>query len=157
MATTSLVRVLLSRWHATAAGLLLSLVLAALTSSYFPVQYSSSGTVVLLAPKVRGSNPMLDFGPSVTTTALVVVQALGSPEIAAELGLPAGSSSILDSGQDSYTVKNIGSSDLRDNGVDRPFITVTAQSLTPGRSEAIVAQVLDAAQRQLRDRQISMH
>jgi hypothetical protein len=157
MASTSLVGLLLARWYVTVMGILLSLVLAAVAFSYFPVQYSSSATAVLVPPKLRGINPMLGFDAGVSTTALVLVQALDSPEVADKLGILPAASATLHPGQDTYTVTNDGSVDLRDDGVDRPFFTITAQSLTPERSEGIVAQVLDEARVQLDDRQASMH
>jgi hypothetical protein len=112
---------------------------------------------VLVPPKLPSSNPMLEFNPSVNTTTLVLVQALSSPEVANKLGIMPPRSAILDTGSDSFTVKNVGSIDLRDDGMDRPFITITAQSLVPARSEAIVAQVLDEASQELKDRQASMN
>jgi hypothetical protein len=157
MASTSLVKLLATRWYITVSGVLLSLVLAAGAFCYFPVQYSSTATVVLVPPKLLSSNPMLEFNAGVSMTTLVLVQALSSPEVESKLGIPAPRSAIADPGADSYTVKNVGSIDLRDDGADRPFITITAQSLVPDRSEVIVAQVLDEARQQLKDRQLSMN
>ncbi|HZZ50888.1 MAG TPA: hypothetical protein VFE65_28695 [Pseudonocardia sp.] len=138
-------------------GVLLSLVLAAMAFCYFPLQYASSATAVLVPPKLPSSNPMLEFSSSVNMTTLVLVQALNSPEVANRLGITPQQGLIPDPGLDSYTVKNVGSVDLRDDGNDRPFITVTAQSLVPDRSEVLVAQVLDEARQQLKDRQLSMN
>jgi hypothetical protein len=157
MASTSLVRVLLARWYITGTGVLLSLVLGALTFSFFPLQYSSTGTAVVMGPKMRGGNPMLSFDPSMNTSTLILVQSLSSPYVMEKLGIPPVENALLHPGQDSYVVKNSGSTDLRDDGIDRPFFTVTAQSLTPERSQEIVAQVLDEAKQELNNRQTSMY
>jgi hypothetical protein len=157
MASTSFVGVLRARWRVTATGVLLTLVLAAVAFFYFPVQYASSATAVLVPPKSLINNPMLAFDASVNTTALVLVQELGSPEVGNKLGIPPPRMSILNPRQDIYTVQNIGSVDLRDDGIDRPFVTITSLSVAPDRSEAIVGQVLNEAIRELKDRQTSMH
>lgn len=156
MASTSLVGVLLARWYVTVMGVLLTVVLAAVAFCCYPVQYSSTATAVLVPPKLPSSNPMLEFNGSINTTALVLVQELGSPEVSDKLGIPPLQNPILNPNQDTYAVKNVGSVDLRDDGIDRPFITVTAQSESPERSEAIVGQVLDEANLELKERQTDM-
>lgn len=147
MASASLLRVLLVRWYLTVAGLLLSLVMAATAYALIPVQYESSDTVVLVQPQQLGdnqSNPLLDLNQGMNTTAAIIVQALNSPVVSGQLGLVAG--------EDSFTVRNIGGAGIN-NTVDRPFISVTAQSSSPARSAAIVGWVMDEAQRQLADLQ----
>src|SRR5882757_1602802 len=151
MTSGSLVRVLLVRWHITAAGLLLSLVLAAMAYILVPLQYASSGTAVLVQAKRPGSssaNPLLTFDPSLNTTASILVQSLSAPQVFTELRLT--------TGRDKITVKNEGSTAVGDGGSGEPFISVTAQSSDPEKSAAIVAWVLDRGRQELIDRQNSM-
>jgi capsular polysaccharide biosynthesis protein len=150
MTSPSLFRVLLARWYLTVAGLLLSLVLLALAFTLVPAQNSSSGTAVLVQPKQIGSssaNPLLAFGSSLNTTALIIVQGLNTPQVALDLGLTPG--------EDSFTAKNEGSSTVNSDS-QQPFISVTAQSRHPGRSANIVTWVMNRAQQDLADRQTSM-
>jgi capsular polysaccharide biosynthesis protein len=143
--------VLLVRWYITVPGLLLSLAIAGVAFSLFPPQYRSEGTAVLVQPKPPGltsANPLLTFDASLNTTALIVVQALNAPEVAAELGLTAG--------RDTFTAKNAGSVAVSD-GQQEPFISVTAQSGDPATSADIVVRVMDMAQRELVDRQNALN
>lgn len=146
MASTSLVRVLLARWSITIGGLLASVLLAALAFTLAPPEYSSSGTAVLIPPRLGANgNPMLRFDSSLNTTAQILVQTLNSPEVAAQAGAAPG--------RDKVTVKNGGTSDLKDDGTDRPFITVTAQSQDGARAASIVAQVMSRGQDELAEQQ----
>lgn len=116
-------------------GLLVSVLLATLAFTLAPPQYSSSGTAVLIPPRLGANgNPMLRFDSSLNTTAQILVQSLSSPVVAAQAGATPG--------REKVTVKNGGTSDLKDDGTDRPFITVTAESPDGARAESIVAQVL---------------
>jgi capsular polysaccharide biosynthesis protein len=147
MTSASLLRVLLVRWYITVAGLLLSLVMAAAAYTLIPVRYESSSTVVLVQPQQPGagqSNPLLDLNQGMNTTAAIVVQAMNSRVVSGELGL------VTD--EDSFTVKNIGGAGIN-NTVDRPFVSVTAQSSSPARSTEIVGWVMDRTQRELTDLQ----
>jgi capsular polysaccharide biosynthesis protein len=126
--------------------LLLSLAIAGVAFSIVPQQYKSDGTAVLVQPKPPGlnsANPLLTFDNSLSTTALIIVQALNSPEVANQLVTP---------GEDTYTVKAAGSVAVAD-GQQEPFISVTAQSSDPARSADIVARVMDTAQQELVNRQ----
>jgi hypothetical protein len=106
--------------------------------------------MVLVKPKRADNlaNPFLTFDDSLNTTAVIVVQALNAPETAMELGYA--------SGQDTFTVKNWGDASVRDYGIQRPFITVSAQSSNPTRSVTIVSAVMDRARQELTNIQGSM-
>lgn len=147
MTLSNSIRAVVRRWYITVPGLLLSLVIAGIAFTLIPPQYTSSGIAVLVQPKEPGSktyNPLLNFNSSLNTTALIMQQALNTPEAAIELGLTPG--------EDSFTVKNIDS-----GGSGQPFIDVTAQSSIAAKSADIVANVLDRARDQLADRQSGLH
>jgi hypothetical protein len=141
-------RVLLARWYITVPGLLLSLALAGLTFLAVPPQYSSNAVAVLVQPKLHGkdptTNPFLTFDSSLSTTALIIVQALDTPETAASIGLSPGG--------DSYTVKDVGTIDVGDQVV-QPFIYIKSQASTEQAAVDIVNNVLDLASQDLLDRQ----
>jgi hypothetical protein len=150
MSMSSPMRALLVRWYISVPGFLLSLVLASVAFSHFPLQYTSSGTAVLVQPKrpeLYSANPLLTFDPSLNTTTLILVQALSAPMVSAQLGLTPG--------EDTYTVKNGGSSAVSD-GQEQPFISVTAQSTSPEKTRGIVLGVMDQARQELTDRQINL-
>lgn len=151
MSSRSFREALLARWYILVAGFLVSLLVGAFAYLHVPLQYSSSGTLVLVKPKRADNlaNPLLTFDESVNTTTLVVVQALNAPETATELGLV--------SGRDTFTAKNVGDVSLRDYGIQQPFITVDSQSSTPEESMRIVSMVLNRASQELVDLQRSMH
>jgi capsular polysaccharide biosynthesis protein len=143
LTSPSLFRILAGRWYILVAGLLLSLILAAIAYSQIPPRYTSRGTAVLLQPqqrRVNPDNPLLSFDKGQNTTASIVVQALSSPQVPAELGL---------TGRETFSVKNSGGDGFINIGADQPFISVTAQSSEPTRSPEIVAQVMARAQQEL--------
>ncbi|MDT7565630.1 MAG: hypothetical protein QOG76_4254 [Pseudonocardiales bacterium] len=148
MTFASTFRVLLARWYITIPGLLLSLALAGLTFLAVPPQYSSNAVAVLVQPKLHGkdptTNPFLTFDSSLSTTALIIVQALDTPETAASIGLSPGG--------DSYTVKDVGTIDVGDQVV-QPFIYIKSQASTEQAAVDIVNNVLDLASQDLLDRQ----
>jgi hypothetical protein len=151
---------LLRRWYITIPGLLLSVVVAALGFALVPPHYTSSGTAVLVQPKLPGTNPqnqnpLLTSGVGLNTTASILVQALNAPVQA--LNAPsAGSELGLIGAQDSFTVRNTGGT-VGAAGDDQPFIIVSAQSADPQRSMDIVVSVMGKAQAELSSRQNALH
>jgi capsular polysaccharide biosynthesis protein len=141
----SLGRVLISQWFTMVAGLLLTVTAAALVFALVPPSYTSSGTVVVLAPARptnRPANPLLAFNNSLDTIASILLQSLSSPVLPFRVGLVAG--------QDAVTVKNAGVGSSLTTG---PFISITAQSPDAVRTPAIVSWVIDLARQDLADRQ----
>jgi len=138
--------------------LLLSLALAGVTFVLVPSQYSSSGIAVLVQPKqttmrtTADANPLLNFDSSLSTTALILVQSLDTPETNEQLGLPAHPG--LLSGE-RFTVKDVGDTNVGDQIV-QPFIYINAFSATPEGSAQIVARVQAYAQQELVVRQRGM-
>jgi hypothetical protein len=124
-------------------------IIAGITFTLIPPQYTSSGIAVLVQPKQPGVhtyNPLLNFNSSLNTTAMITVQALNTPEAAIELGLTPG--------EDSVTVKNVDSTNA---SAGQPFIYVTAQSSISAKSADIVVNVLDRARQELAGRQSGLH
>jgi capsular polysaccharide biosynthesis protein len=123
-------------------------IIAGITFTLIPPQYTSSGIAVLVQPTPPGSrtyNPLLNFNSSLNTTAMIIVQDLSTPDAAIELGLTPG--------EDSLTVTNVDSTNVH---AGQPFIYVTAQSSISAKSADIVANVLDRARQELADRQSSL-
>lgn len=153
MTLRSTFRVLLLKWYITIPGLLLSLALAGATFVLAPPQYSSNAIAVLVQPKLTGrdapanANPLLNFDNSLSTTALILVQALDTPEAAASIGLYPGG--------DSYTIKDVGDVQVGDQIV-QPFIYIKSEASTPDSAATIVDGVLDMAAQDLQDRQRSL-
>jgi hypothetical protein len=124
------------------------LAIAGITFTLIPPQYTTSGIAVLVQPKQpKLNNPLLNFNASLNTTAIVVQQALNTPEVAVELGLTPG--------EDSFTVKTVDN--VAAGVAEQPLLYVTAQSSTPGKSADIVANVLDKARGELAAQQSSLH
>lgn len=149
MTLENVVRALLVRWYIAAAGLLLTLLAAGIAFASVPVQYISTGSAVLVRPKQVGTamNPLLSFDPSLSTTALILINGLNAPGVPGELGLTPG--------KDKFTVQSATSSYAGDQIV-QPFINVTAQSPTADGAARIVASVLDRARAGLQDEQKSL-
>jgi hypothetical protein len=153
MTLRSTFRVLLLKWYITIPGLLLSLALAGATFVLAPPQYSSNAIAVLVQPKLvnknapTNSNPLLNFDNSLSTTALILVQALDTPEAAASIGLYPGG--------DSYTIKDVGDVQVGDQIV-QPFLYIKSEASTPDAAATIVDGVLNMAAQDLLDRQRSL-
>ena len=145
-------RRLLVRWYITVPGLLLSFAVAALAFSFFPPQYVSSGTALLVQPTGSPSqnpaqNPLLTYPDSLNTTASILIQVLNVPTVAKELGLTAG--------KESFIVSPTGG--VSASGVPQPFISVSAKSPDAQASMDIVSRVLSRAQSELAQRQNELH
>jgi hypothetical protein len=138
-------RVVISQWFTMVAGLLLTVIVAALVFALVPPSYTSSGTVVVMPPTWptnRPTNPLLALDSNLDIIASIVLQSLSSPLLPLRVGLVAG--------QDTVTTKNAGFGSLLTAG---PFISITAQSPDAVRSPAIVSWVIDLARQDLADRQ----
>lgn len=147
--SASLVRVLLARWYITVPGIILSLALAAAAYVLFPPQYASRATIMLVQPSEHGKNSLLTLESSVNTTAQIIVQAMNAPQMPRQLGVA--------DGQEKFTVTN-GNTDLEGKVTEAsgPFITIMAQSPSPGNSTAIVNSVLARAKLELKNLQSTL-
>jgi hypothetical protein len=144
MASRTLVQVLAARRYITLAGLVLSLILGSTAYFVTPKTYTSSGTAVLMKQNGPNSiNPLLAFpaDDSLNITTLILVQLMNEPRMAADLGLA--------DGQETFTLKNGGSSAVKIDGIPQPFVTIAAESVDPARSTQIVGDVLARTQQEL--------
>jgi hypothetical protein len=134
-------------------GLLLSVALAAITFAVTPPVYTSSGEAVLVLPKQVGANqananqtnPLINFDPSLSTTAEIMIDGLTSPAVESLINLAPG---------DSFTVTNTNDGGFQSaNQSVNPFIYFKTQSTSPDRSVAMVSSLLDEGRQLLLDRQ----
>jgi hypothetical protein len=141
--------ILVKKWYLTLPGLLLSLVAASMAFTLVPSTYSSTGVAVLVqsqTPRPGGTNPLVNFDPSLTTTTSIMVQVLNSPALLpAVSGLPGSS----------FSVKNMGDASANNASV-QPFIYFYAQSRSAVDSTSMISRLMDLARRDLIDRQRSL-
>jgi hypothetical protein len=134
-----------SRWVVTLTGMLVSCVVACLAFNVSPAQYTSTGVAVLVQPRYSSvgasANPLLNFDPSLSTTALIIVQTLDTAQAGDQLGL-AGTG-------DSYTIEQANSADSGAGQIVQPFIYVRARAHSAEASANIVRVVLDSARQGL--------
>ena len=144
------VRILLSKWYVVVAGMLFSVLFGVVVFTAVPAQYTSTGLAVLVQPRLteRGpyTNPLLNFDPSLSTTALVIVQSLDTPGAAEQAGVM--------SKAESYTVEQAGTDVGGTTGqVVQPFISVKTKASSAARSTELVDAVLGLARQELVDQQ----
>lgn len=139
--------VLLKRWYVALPIFVITVGAASLVYASVPVRYSSNGTVVLTAPTAGASsgqssaergqtNPLLAFDSSLSITASIIIQSMGTPQVAAELGA------------DKQNTFEVSSGEL-----GGPFIVVKTESASADRAKAMVQQVVDRVRAELDARQ----
>ncbi|GAA1013569.1 hypothetical protein Aple_087740 [Acrocarpospora pleiomorpha] len=150
------VLVLFRRWYVALPVLLLGVGGAGLVYTSIPPTYLSNGVIVLSIPKTGGTvppnpklpnpiiNPLLNFDYGLNMTASILIQAMGAPEIAAELGVTPGDPT-------SYKVTN-GSTNPESMS-SGPFVFVEAESDSPEGARDMVARVLARTRVELLNRQ----
>jgi hypothetical protein len=150
------VLVVFRRWYVTVPAFLLAVGIALMVYSMVPVRYVSTAALVLTAPPTGGSlvplpdhqqvvtNPLLNFDHGLSTSATILIQALGTPELATELGAPPG-------GSTTYRVTNGSSNpELLTSG---PFVFIAGEGATSAQAQDIVRRVIDRAKLELAARQ----
>jgi hypothetical protein len=150
------VLVLVRRWYVALPVFVLSIGLAAMVYASIPTVYVSTSVLVLTTPTTGGSlpvdpnhpngltNPLLNFDRGLSTSASILIQALSSPEIAAQLGITEGSPT-------GFKVFNGSSNpELLTTG---PFVFIEGQSSTPEAAQDIVVKVAARARAELANRQ----
>lgn len=150
------VSVLFRRWYVVLPALMLSVGGAAIVYASIPPYYESSSVLVLTSPLEGGSvppdgiqqsgpiNPLLNFDYGLSTSAALLIQALSTTEVAAELG-------VLPSGDTKYQVGNGTSNpEVLTSG---PFVFILGESRTAEGARDIVAQVGARARIELSARQ----
>ena len=139
--------VLLKRWYVALPIFVITVGAASLVYASVPVRYSSNGTVVLTAPTAGASsgqssqergqtNPLLAFDSSLSITASIIIQSMGTPQVATELGA------------DKENTFEVSSGEL-----GGPFIVVKTESPSAQRAQAMVEQVVDRVRGELDARQ----
>lgn len=157
MTLSTILRAMLRRWYLTVPGLMLSLALAGLVFALMPWQYQSTGVAVLVPTKQNGAsggngdrtNPLMNFENSLSTTAMIMVQQLSTPEA---------QDALVTSPTDTFKVKNAADSSTPSVGSStvQPFIYITAKSFSANEAPALVERVLATAAQQLATEQKAM-
>jgi uncharacterized protein involved in exopolysaccharide biosynthesis len=123
-----------------------------------PPRYVSSTTMVLTTTAFGGSesldpnqptdltNPLLNFTPSLTTTSAILIQAMGTQDVAAKLGA---------TGETRLTV-NDGRTNPDLLGLDGPFLYIVGESSSPERAQAVVLGAKSLMEERLRSWQGSL-
>lgn len=126
MSPNSLPRILLLRWPATVAGLLLTLALVAATATVVKPTYQANANVLLVPPAKVGTNPYLDLG-GLEPVADILARSLADDATAEQLKSQGFSGT--------YTVS-------RDQSVSGPVLLVTAETATPASAMGLLGAVL---------------
>lgn len=140
-------RLAVARWHTVLAGVLLTTIAAALVFTCIPMNFRSSGTLVVMPPPrsvKQATNPLLVNESRMNTAASILTQTISSPFLFFRAGLNPGS--------DTVTAKNATpSAPASPNG--SPFITITAESRDALRGPAIIYWMTDLSRENLAERQ----
>jgi hypothetical protein len=141
---------------------LLASAIAVALGCYFstPLRYVSSTTMVLVTPALGGTvskdptkptgltNPMLSFSNTLKTASAVLIQAMNTREVTAELGAPKG-------GPNKLTIDDGRTNpDLIDS--NGPFIYVAGESTSPSEARDVVVRTQQRMRLELVERQKSM-
>lgn len=150
------VLVLLRRWYVVLPAFVLSIAIAGAVYLSVPTVYVSSSVLVLTTPNNGGiapadprqpagrTNPLLNFDQGLSTSASILIQALGTPEMAVELGAPPG-------GDTTFRVTNGSTNpELLTSG---PFVFVSAESRSAKGAQELVTRVSQRARVELANRQ----
>ncbi|MDF5755015.1 hypothetical protein [Spongiactinospora sp. TRM90649] len=151
------VLVLFRRWYLSFPAFLLAVAAAFGVYKTIPTTYVSSAMLVLTVPNSGASlpnnpkvpngkmNPLLNFDHGLSVSASILIAALGTPEIAQELGSTPGE------GGTTYRAYN-GSSNLESLATG-PFVFIEGESADPAAAQAIVRRVIKRAGVELQARQ----
>jgi len=150
------VQVVFRRWYITFPAFLGALGVAALVYGSVPTQYVSTSVILLTTPRTGPTeridakhpdeitNPLLNFEQGLSLSASMLIQALGSPETVAKLG-------ISPDGGTSYKVtKGSTNPELLESG---PFVFIEGTSMRPQDAQDIVRRVSAIASQELAARQ----
>lgn len=133
----------LSRKYTLLSGALLTAIAAAAVFACSPMNYRSTGTLVVMPAKQsarQSTNPLLALDGRTNTTASMLTQTINSPLMSFRAGLLPET--------DTVTAKNaaIGSATT---GNGSPLISITAESPDAQRSPAIISWVTDLSRENL--------
>jgi hypothetical protein len=148
--------VVFRRWYVALPAFLLSILAALGVYASVPRTYVSTSVLVLTLPTTGSSqpadldrprdqiNPLLNFDKGLSTSATILIQAISTPETAAELGVPPGS--------DTWFEVTNGSSNP-ELLITGPFIFIQGNSGTAAGAVDIVRKVEERARIELANRQ----
>lgn len=151
--------VLVRRWYVVLPAFALTIALAAGVYASIPVRYVSYGVLVLTTPLTGASvpadpdapvgviNPLLNFEQGLSTTALIMIQAMNRPEMAAKLG-------VHPSADTTYEVTD--GSGNPESLVSGPFLFIEAESEAPHAAQQMVRRVSVQVAEELRSRQSNL-
>jgi hypothetical protein len=150
------ISVLVRRWYVALSALLLTITAAYGMYTTVPTRYVSTTLMVLTVP-TSGSyrmpqpnhpnplvNPLLNFDGGLNMTASIMVQVLGSPEVAAQLGVHPDSPT-------TYEVHN--GHPNPELLINAPFVVIEGTSPSPQDAKRIVERVAERAKAELDRRQ----
>lgn len=152
----STIQVVFRRWYVALPAFVLSVVLAAVVYGSVQKVYVSGSVLVLTQPLTGSSqpadpdkprdlmNPLLNFDRGLSTSAAILIQALSTPETAAELGVPPGGDTWFEVSNGSTNPELL---------ITGPFVFITGNSSTKEGAKDIVRKVAQRAQFELADRQ----
>ncbi|MFF4413263.1 hypothetical protein ACFYY8_12095 [Streptosporangium sp. NPDC001559] len=150
------VLVLFRRWYVVLPTFVLSLVAAAAIYSTVPTTYTSSAVLILTTPTTGGSlpsnprmpngltNPMLNFDRGLSISASILIAAMGTPDMATQLGA-------VEGGDTAFKVNN-GSSNIESLATG-PYVFIEGESSTPQAAKDIVVRVIARTKLELVNRQ----
>ncbi|MBB2909105.1 hypothetical protein FHS43_000351 [Streptosporangium becharense] len=150
------VLVVFRRWYVFLPVFALSVAAAAGVYSTVPTTYVSSAVLILTTPATGGSlpanpdipnglsNPMLHFDHGLSVSASILIAAMGTPDMAAELGAAAGTGA-------TFKVTNGGSN--LESLATGPFLFVEGEGTTAADAQDMVRRVLARARTELEHRQ----
>ena len=153
------VLVLFRRWYISLPAFAISVAAAFAVYATIPTVYVSNAVLVLTTPTTGGTvpgdprvrpaliNPMLNFDHGLSVSASILIAALGTPDVARELGVVEGDTE--------YQVTN-GSSNLESLATG-PLVFVEANSVSPERATRMARRVIERAKIELRDRQTAVN
>jgi hypothetical protein len=148
--------VLVRRWYLVVPTFLLAIGIAAAIYASTPKRFVSTSVLLLTTPPTGAStprepgttnpitNPLLNFGPGLNTSATILIQALSTPETAAALGVSAGSDTQykVNSGSDNAELLTSG-----------PFVFIEGESSSEAEAKSVVARLVERAHQELENRQ----
>ncbi|MET8865558.1 hypothetical protein ABZW11_21680 [Nonomuraea sp. NPDC004580] len=150
------ISVLVRRWYVALSALLLTITAAYGMYATIPTQYVSTTLMVLTVP-TSGSyrmpqpnhpnplvNPLLNFDGGLNMTASIMVQVLGGPEVAGQLG-------VHEDSKTTYVVHN--GHPNPELLINAPFVVIEGTSPSPQDAKRIVERVAERAQVELKRRQ----
>ncbi len=151
--------VLVRRWYVAVPAFLFAAGVTAGVYLSVPTHYASSSVLVLTAPVNGGTlasrgqatmrvNPLLEFPTGLRTTATLLVEALNTPDVAAEVLQTEGKDTTL------QVINGSGNTELLQSG---PYLFVIGESTSRAKALDVVTNAVALAQERLQILQDTVH